>query len=201
MENPKPFDKRFRRIWIGLSILVLAGLLAGCGLWEGRFTYRNKDFGFSVSYPFAYKAKRIGSGGADFGLNLEKPAGIITVQAMAAGTDYAEMPFAEYVLIAAASEIQNFEKLESLTRFVSASGVAGYKTFWQVVETLSPEEQNWNVKPARKIVGPIYYFPPRRESKYYGQPVKTIMISAYAKTDGDKNLNRDLEQIARSFRY
>lgn len=192
--------KKHRRI--GFLILAIAALgLAGCALLAGLKTYKNRGFGFAVDYPFGYKVRLIKTGQVDEGIDLSRPDGTITVRAMPAGTAYATMPFAQYVLIAAASEIQNFEKLESLTKFVSASGVEGYKTFWQVVETLSPAEQGWNIRPARKTVGPIYYFPPRRQQEAHGQPVKTIMISAYLRTSGSSNINQDLELIARSFRY
>lgn len=183
-------------------LLICASLLLGCAK-QGPRVYENRTYEFAVTYPEHYKIREFNLNGEEIGAELSNDFGTITVRAMAAGTMYEGMKFDDYVLIAAASEIQNFEEISSYKKFRSLKGVYGYETFWQVGETIPPDEWREGMKPQTKIVGPIYYFPPK-VIKFSGeQPVKTIMLSYYAKTTGEVEdlMKKDLIEIAKSFRY
>jgi|GEM_PF-1784996 len=155
-------------------------------------TYRNYYFGYSINYPAGFKATEIYWVKDKMGVRLEKKKGEVTVQAMPAGTDYAKMPFADYVKIAASVEIQNFNKLLSIEAYTSDYGVKGYKTYWEVISHQDPDSSE---KAETSVVGPIFYFPPKNRLKVGDQPVKTIMISPYGP------LSLEAEDIAGSFRY
>ena len=172
------------------TFLVL--VLGGCGGGNGERVYKNADFGFSVLYPSDYSARELKWVKEPTGVVLQKKEGTITVQAMAAGTMYEDTPFDDYARIAAAAEIQNFDKLISIERFTSEYGIRGYKTYWKVIQHEDTDTGEIN---AATKVGPIYYFPPRLKQKLGDQPVKTIMIS------GDPAVQKDAESIATSFRY
>ena len=177
---------------IALALLVLC--LGGCGGGENgkEKIYHNPDFGFSINYPVDYQSKEIKWVKENTGVELEKKGAFITVGAMAAGTMYENMPFDQYVKIAAASEIQNYEKLVSIESFTSEYGIKGYKTYWEMIvhEDTDTGEADYTT-----LAGPIYYFPPMRKQKLGEQPVKTIMISCY------EGGGKDVEQVAASFRY
>lgn len=178
-----------------ITVLVLLSLcLGGCGGGEDgkEKVYHNTDFGFSVNYPADYRAKEIKWLKESTGVELEKKGAYVTVRAMAAGTMYENMSFDRYVRIAAASEIQNYEKLVSIESFTSEYGIKGYKTYWEMIvhEDTDTGEADYST-----IAGPIYYFPPIRKQKLGEQPVNTIMISCY------EGGGKDVEQVAASFRY
>lgn len=170
------------------------------GLSEGRLLYENKEFGFSVLVPAGYERKSIRMDGKEAGLELKNKGDIILVQATGAGTDYEDMNFDQYVKIAAAAEIQGYEKLSSAEPLTSDYGIKGYKTYWEYVETSDPTDKE-ETGPETKIVGPIYYFPPGRNQEIGPQPVKVVMISSYAGADKNEELAGVVENICRSFRY
>ncbi len=154
--------------------------------------YDNADFGFSVNYPADYRAKEIKWVKEKTGVELDKKGAYLTVRAMGAGTMYEDMPFDQYVKIAAASEIQNYDKLVSIESFTSEYGIKGYKTFWEVIVH---EDTDGGELDYTTIAGPIFYFPPAKKQKLGEQPVKTIMISGY------EGGTKEAELVAFSFRY
>jgi predicted secreted protein len=164
------------------------------------FFYGNQEFGFAASLQGDYEMKEIVWSQKKLGMDLKNKTGEITVQAMPTGTDYEKMPFEDYVRIAASAEIQNFQKLTRLERFTSDSGAEGYKTYWLVSETVSPLKKNPGQARTRNV-GPIYYFPLLREMKVGRQPVKLVMIYFHPFTRDFRDLSRDAEKMARSFKY
>jgi len=178
-----------------MSLLAAATLTLAA---EQVKTYNNSDFGFSLNYPNGLKPKEIKWVKDVTGVELKKGREVITIQAMPAGTDYAKMPFDEYVKIAASAEIANFYKLITIESFVSDYGIEGYKTLWQVVEHADTDSGEVNTM---TIAGPIFYFPPRNARQLGGQPVKTIMLSFYSPAGRSEALVSETETIAASFRY
>jgi hypothetical protein len=166
--------------------------------------YENRTYDFSVKLPAGYQVKEYKFGREQSSVELRNKQGIIDIRAMGAGTMYTEMPFDEYARIAAASEIQNYEKLISIEAFVTDTRIRGYRTYWLVYQTVPPEDFD---KPEDLyppyIAGPIYYFPPKELKFSGGQPVKTIMLSHYAFLSGEAEqaILSDLEKIARSLKY
>ncbi|MBN2057784.1 MAG: hypothetical protein JW782_03205 [Candidatus Saganbacteria bacterium] len=197
-----PANKIILAATLLLALFFALGLLLSCG-GPGPLVYRNESYGFAVTYPKAYKIREFSFNGEQTGAEFNIDFGSITIRAMAAGTIYKDMKFDDYVLIAAASEIQNFQEIASYRKFRSLSGVHGYETFWEVSETIPPDEWSEGLQPQKKIFGPIYYFPPRAPKLSGAQPVKTIMLSYYAKSSGEAEIlvKKDLTEIARSFRY
>jgi len=181
-----------------IFFIFLSSFLAGCGERERQKVYKNADFGFSITYPVEYQAKELKWVKESTGVILQKKEGSITIQAMAAGTNYENMPFKEYARIAAAAEIQNFNQLISIESFTSDYDIKGYRTYWEVVEHEDTDTGEIN---ALTTVGPIYYFPPLRKQKLGSQPVKTIMLSCNPAPAQGCALQKDAEEIARSFRY
>jgi len=184
---------------------IAIGLICGslfsfhpAGAKSAEKSYKNKEFGFSVAYPANYQSQELKWVKESMGVDLSGKNGVIRVQAMPAGTDYADMPFDEYARIAALSEIQNYEKLLTIEAFVSSSDVVGYKTYWQV---LQHEDTDKGSIDTVTVSGPIYYFPPHRQKLLGEQPVKTIMISFGGAPGRAKQLEREAEAVARSFRY
>jgi inhibitor of cysteine peptidase len=178
-----------RRLFL---VFCLAACLTGCGGQEKERICKNPDFGFSLVCPVSYQVKEIKWVKELTGFSLQQPAGTVTVQAMGAGTDYEKMPFDQYVRIAAAAEIQNFDKLTSLESFTSEYGIKGYKTYWEVVRHEDTDSGEVN---SAATAGPIYYFPSPGQQKLGAQPVKAIMIS------GDPAVEQDVSEVAASFRY
>ena len=172
--------------------LVLIAVLTGCGPEKNTPVYKNLDFGYSIVYPEGYQAKPIKWVKGESGVELTRDRQTITVQALPTGTDYATMPFDQYVRIAATVDIQNFTKLIALEPFTSAYNVKGYKTFWKVIQH---EDTDNGERDTTTIAGPIYYFPLERPWKRGDQPVKAVMIYA------DQGLSAEAAEIAASFRY
>jgi len=181
-----------------LALIFVALIMTGGSSGEQEKTYKNADIGFSVAYPASYQAKEIKWVKETTGVTLGKKEGSITVQAMPAGTSYEPMKFDDYVRIAAAAEIQNYEKLVSLEKFTSDYGVKGYKTFWRVVQHEDTDKGEIN---STAVVGPIYYFPPVKKTKLGDQPVKTIMLSAYPTPQPGSAMEKELAEVAAGFRY
>lgn len=182
-----------------MGLLLSSIMLVGCGSENDNIsTYKNGDFGFAVDYPNEYKAREAKWIKESMGLELQKKGGTITLQAMGAGTMYENMPFDQYVKIAASVEIQNYEKLISIESIVSDYGVKGYKTYWMVVDHEDTDKGSFD---ATREAGPIYYFPPLTARKQGEQPVKTIMLNYSTAPGSEKNIALDAEEIAHSFRY
>lgn len=173
---------------------LLLLLVAGCaGKNENKeAVYKNADFGFSVAYPSVYRAKELKWIKEATGVELSQDKATITVQAMAAGTMNANMPFGQYVREAAIDEGQNFTRLVSIESFSSDYDIKGYRTYWEVVQH---EESDTGESDITSTAGPIYYFAPRLKQTLGDQPVKTIMISGYQAPE------KDITAVAASFRY
>ena len=181
-------------------ILLIATTILGCTRSVPR-SYQNKSFGFSVNIPSDYEIKEYTFLKQQTGLELRRATGIIDIRAGGAGTMYKDMPFDEYVRIAAMAEIQNYERLVSIEAFISKSGVKGYQTYWEVIETIPPDEWEEGMEPRSEVVGPIYYFPPKGEHYIIKQPVKAVMFSHYAYPGGEKKTLQDLIRIVLSFKH
>jgi len=136
--------------------------LGGDGGPTGWLTYTNAKFGYQVQYSpdWAYREFPDRGTGASFSLKTT-PADvkqiILVVDASIPPEQYngqkiADMPFEEYVRIAAVAEIQGFEKLASIEK-VQAQGVTGYVTTWEYQPILSTTGEK-NLEISR----PIAYF-------------------------------------------
>lgn len=187
------------KLWLAFFLMLLS---LGCSA-QIEKTYHNQFMGFKVTYPAKYEIKEYRSAGMQLSAELKSKEETIDIRIGGAGTMYAEMPFDQYVKIAAIDQIQNYDQLISIKPFVSDSGVRGYETYWKALQTVPPEDFD---KPKDLyppyISGPIYYFQPQ-EPKYDGhQPLKTISLSHYATNDNtQKIVVNDLKKIAKSFRF
>lgn len=115
--------------------------------------YTNQKFGYSINYPSGWFAREFpdtqsGAGFRPSGSADSIASECITVDERGTAANEYNTPFNEYVKKAAAIEIQNYEKLNSIKTVTTTDGVVGYETTW-VYRTLSGQE---------KISLPITYF-------------------------------------------
>jgi inhibitor of cysteine peptidase len=187
-----------KTIILGLLFVVI--VISGCGNErEHEKSYKNSDFGFSINYPSGYQAKEIKWARGAVGVELLKNGkGVLSLQAMPTGTNYAGMPFKNYIKIAASVEIQNYTKLLSIETIVSDYDITGYKTYWLVIEHEDTDRGEIN---STYEAGPIYYFPLLGRHKLGSQPVNAIVLSLAPAAGKEKAVENDADEIARSFRY
>jgi hypothetical protein len=183
-------------------IVIFPIIFGGCSTQTEKI-YSNNFVGFRVTYPTKYNIKEYKFESHQLSAELKSKEGIIEIRAGGAGTMYNNLPFDQYVKIAAIDQIQNYNKLISIKPFISDSNIKGYETYWEVIQTIPPEEQEKSKELySPYISGPIYYFQPK-EVKYEGeQPLKTISFSCYS-PNNVKNpaLVNDLQTIAKSFSF
>ncbi|MCU0641270.1 MAG: protease inhibitor I42 family protein [Candidatus Margulisbacteria bacterium] len=175
-----------------LFLILCVPLLAGCGDGAQDRTYKNNEFGFSVSFPPGYQVKPITWVKEETGAELRLGERKITIQALPTGLNYAGLTFDQYVRIAASVDIQNFQKLISLEPIISAYGISGYRTYWEVIEHNDGDDGQVD---RTVTVGPLYYFPLKYPRKLGEQPVKAVLIYP------DPALSVEAEGIVASFRY
>ncbi len=131
-------------LFSGVSLVVVFGYLFSGGRQSlpNQFqnsailkTYQNARYGFAVNYPddWTFREFPDTKDGAGFRpvKSPDDPASeSITVALRTRVSADVSMPFAEYVKVAAAREIQGFESLASIEKITTDSGLTGYKTTW-----------------------------------------------------------------------
>jgi len=124
------------KLWLTFFLILLS---LGCSA-QIEKTYQNQFMGFKLTYPAKYEIKEYRSAEMQLGAELKNKDGMIDIRVGGAGTMHDQMPFDQYVKIAAIDQIQNYDKLISIKPFVSDSGVRGYETYWKVLQTVPPED-------------------------------------------------------------
>jgi hypothetical protein len=133
-------------------------------------TYINEDFSYSIDYPSTWTFRefpdtKTGAGFRPLNSTDEIASECIVISARGTAENEYSTPFNDYVKTAAAVEIQNYERLDSIESVTTASGLLGYKTTW-IYRTFDGQE---------KVSMPITYFDNRRTS---GQlKYKTVQIA------------------------
>ncbi|MFA5355634.1 MAG: hypothetical protein WC302_02830 [Candidatus Paceibacterota bacterium] len=133
-------------------------------------TYINQDFGYSIDYPSTWTFREFPDTKTGAGFRpLNSADGVasecIVVSARGTAENEYNTPFYDYVQRAAAVEIQNYERLDSIEPVETASGLLGYRTTW-VYRTFDGQE---------KSSLPIAYFDNKKTS---GQlKYKTVQIA------------------------
>ena len=137
-------------------------------------TYTNTKFGYQVKYPGDWSMREFPDTQTGAGFQpLSSPKDIasecITVDARGTAADEYNTAFSDYVKKAAAVEIQNYEKLNSIQTIVTASGSVGYETTW-IYRTMSGQE---------KVSLPITYFENNKTIEVNNNQLKfkTVQIS------------------------
>jgi len=132
-------------------------------------TYANSRYGYSVDYAAdwtfrEYPDTKEGAGFRPQSSPDDIASECINVGAMGAAENELNKPFATYVKGAAVSEIQNYEKLNTIETVTTASGLVGYKTTW-IYSTMQGQ---------KKVSLPITYFELNAHPKSGG--IKTVQI-------------------------
>jgi hypothetical protein len=104
--------------------------------------------GFEIKYPPDWNFIEYESGVEFHPKNNPYKQGIITVGFYGRGSDYCKIPFEDYVKIAAPSEIQGYESINTIEKIINSNGVEMYKTTWNYTD----------LKGSKKISLPITYF-------------------------------------------
>lgn len=162
--------------------------------------YKNHSFGYAIIMPDGYKLREFPKGDIKEGADLVGEYGTITVRAMPTETEYEDTSFDDYVQLAATVELQNYISLSSSEPFETDSGIKGYKTVWNMTETVQ-EDRPDIVTTKDTLSGPIYYFPLNRKMRLNSRPVKTIMVSFRSKGGDDGIIARHAQGVARSLEY
>lgn len=115
-------------------------------------TYKNDEYGFEIKYPLDWAFRQYISGAAFFPENKSAENttgnGALNVGFYQRGSNYCEIPFADYVKIAGPSEIQNYESLNIIESGVNNNGIEMYKIAWNYTD----------FKGDKKVSLPITYF-------------------------------------------
>ena len=170
-----------KRIALLITVALLMVVTActpgpgGNGDPSGWPAYTNAKFGYQVQYSPDWAYREFPDTGTGAGFRLESAAAepqneFIVVDAMGAPVEYdgqktAEMPFADYVKIAAMAEIQGIQELASIEE-VEANGLTGYVTTWEYQDMGSTE---------LKTSLPIAYF--ELNKTVDGQVYRTLQIN------------------------
>jgi len=133
-------------------------------------TYLNEEFGYGINYPRTWTFRefpdtKTGAGFRSLNSADDIASECIVVSARGTAENEYNTPFYDYVQKAAAVEIQNYERLDSIEPVTTSNGLLGYKTTW-IYQTLDGEE---------KASLPITYFD---NKKTVGQlKYKTVQIA------------------------
>lgn len=123
-------------------------------------TYLNSKYGFSVEYPTSLEVREFpgskdGAGFRPAGTPEEPVNEVITISVLPKSGDMKNQTLAKYAEVAAISQIQNYQKLNTIEAVKSSGGAIGYKTTWDVLPLTilgsSPSGQT-------KVSLPITYF-------------------------------------------
>ena len=155
------------------------------------YTYTNSKYGFSVKYPGSLVVREFpdsgdGAGFRPIGTSDDPANEVITVSVLQKNADLAQDPLSEYAKVAASVQIQNYQKLNSISPIQTDSGLTGYKTTWDVLPMAilgaSPSAQT-------SVSLPITYFDLKDASS-----ASTVQVSL----DDDK-FEREYDQIIKSY--
>lgn len=129
-------------------------------------TYANSKYGFSVEYPASLEVREFpgskdGAGFRPAGTPLDPVNEVITISVLPKSGDTKSETLAKYAEVAAISQIQNYQKLNTIEAVKSSDGAIGYKTTWDVLPLAilgaSPSGQT-------KVSLPITYFDLKEET-------------------------------------
>lgn len=151
-------------------------------------TYTNSKYSFSIQYPDSLVVREFPDTGDGAGFRpvgtAEDPGNeVITVQVLERNAAMADDPLSDYAKTAATLQIQNYEKLNSITPVRTNSGLTGYKTTWMVapMPTLNSTGSG-----QLTVSEPLTYFDLKLPS--------FVMVSL-----SDSNYASDYEAIIKSF--
>lgn len=153
---------KFMRVLLFLSAVAIVILAFGGAMyWRYKATtakpvwqtYANTKFGYSIDYPGNWTFREFpdtqtGAGFRPSDSPSEIASECITIDERGTAADEYKTPLVEYAPKAAAIEIQNYEKLNSVRSVTTTAGSAGYETTW-IYRTFDGQE---------KISLPITYF-------------------------------------------
>lgn len=102
---------------------------------SGLQTYANKELGYSIDYPTNWTFREFpdtqsGAGFRPLSSLDDIASECINIDARGAAENEYNIAFNAYVKKAAVSEIQNYEKLNSIESILTTDGLTGYKTTW-----------------------------------------------------------------------
>lgn len=127
-------------------------------------TYVNKKFGYSIDYPVNWVFREFpdtqsGAGFRPQNSSSDIASECITIDERGTAANEYVTPFADYVKKAAATEIQGYEKLNSIETITTASGIVGYETAWLYKNINGQEEISLPITyfNNKKIVGGMRY--------------------------------------------
>lgn len=162
-----------------------------CVLKTDQQAYTNNKFGYSVDYPSDWTFREFpdtqtGAGFRPLNSSDEIASECVTVDARGTAANEYDTPFDEYVKKAGATEIQNYEKLNSIKPITTADGSIGYETTWIYKSFDGPE----------KVSLPITYFENQKTIQTQNSQLKykTVQI-----TLNDKNCEEIYNQIISTF--
>jgi hypothetical protein len=184
------------------SIVIVLVVLFGCGVcyffinkqsqisetanWR---TYTNEKFGYTIKYPndWAYREypdTQTGAGFRPINQPNEVQYEFINVGAYGSAENEYNVPFDEYVKEAAITEIQNYEKLNSIKQITTDVGIKAYETTWIYYDMRSKE---------KGTSLPITYID---YQKTVGSKYKTIQINL-----GNKDYMKIYDQMISTFKF
>lgn len=101
-------------------------------------TYSNNKYGYSIQFPPLLAVRefpdtKTGAGFRPVNQPEDPQYEVISIDVLRRTADMARTPLSEYAKTAAAVEIQNYTKLNSIEEIKTDSGLVGYKTTWIVL--------------------------------------------------------------------
>ena len=143
---------------------------SGLASWK---SYQNNKFGYQISYPddWTYREFPDTQTGAGFRPQISPDdiaSECVTIDERGTAENKYGTPFSEYVKTAAITEIQGYEKLNSIEPVTTASGLTGYMTTW-IYKNMTGQE---------KTSLPITYFDnPKTSGQLKYKTVQIILNS------------------------
>lgn len=101
-------------------------------------TYTNLKYGYSIQFPPLLAVRefpdtKTGAGFRPVSEPEDPQYEVISIDVLRRTADMAQTPLSDYAKTAAAVEIQNYTKLNSIEEVKTDSGLVGYKTTWIVL--------------------------------------------------------------------
>lgn len=156
-------------------------------------TYTNTKYGFSIQYPETlvvreYPDTKDGAGFRPANTPEDPMNEVIDIRVSEKTPDMAKDSLADFAKVAATIEIQNYQKLNSIKELKTNSGIVGYATTWDVIDS-APAGSSESAK--INVSTPITYFDLTK-----AQEPSTVQV-----TLGDKNYSSDYEAMIKTFGF